>query len=138
MDASEVGVYDGDTSYPERTRLRKQARLLITNPDMLHCSILPHHKTMHRILCHLQYVVIDEAHAYCGAFGCHAAIIFRRLRRICECVYGIAPTFVVSSATMSSPKELAFNLVGLKDFVEVTECFVCTSCMLCSLYAQRF
>jgi ATP-dependent helicase YprA (DUF1998 family) len=80
-----MGVYDGDTPYKDRTRLRSNARLLITNPDMLHISILRRHKEQFsRILSNLRYIVIDEAHIYKGPFGCHMALILRRLRRLCS------------------------------------------------------
>ncbi|KAL0888338.1 hypothetical protein Bca101_012321 [Brassica carinata] len=79
-----MGVYDGDTPYKDRTWLRNNGRLLITNPDMLHMSILPLHGQFRRILSNLRYIVIDEAHTYKGAFGCHTALILRRLRRLCS------------------------------------------------------
>ncbi|PPR86253.1 hypothetical protein GOBAR_AA34434 [Gossypium barbadense] len=100
-----IGVYDGDTSQKERTWLRENARLLITNPDMLHMAILPLHRQFSRILSNLSFVVIDEAHAYKGAFGCHTALILRRLRRLCSHVYGSDPSFVFCTATSSNPRE---------------------------------
>ncbi|XP_038726130.1 uncharacterized ATP-dependent helicase YprA-like isoform X2 [Tripterygium wilfordii] len=108
-----MGIYDGDTSQSERTRLRDEARLLITNPDMLHMSILPIHGKFSQILSNLRYVVIDEAHAYKGAFGCHAALILRRLRRICSHVYGSDPSFVFSTATSANPREHCMELASL-------------------------
>ncbi|KAL6182984.1 hypothetical protein ACLB2K_044395 [Fragaria x ananassa] len=107
-----VGIYDGDTNQQERTRLRQNARLLITNPDMLHVSILPHHRKFGRILANLRYVVIDEAHVYKGAFGCHTALILRRLRRLCSHVYGSTP-FVFSTATSANPREHCMELANL-------------------------
>ncbi|XP_022728829.1 uncharacterized protein LOC111284419 isoform X3 [Durio zibethinus] len=108
-----IGVYDGDTSQKERTWLRDNARLLITNPDMLHMSILPLHRQFSRILSNLRFVVIDEAHAYKGAFGCHTALILRRLRRLCSHVYGSDPSFVFCTATSANPREHCMELANL-------------------------
>ncbi|XP_065879088.1 uncharacterized protein [Euphorbia lathyris] len=108
-----VGIYDGDTSKMERRWLRDNARVLITNPDMLHMSILPFHKEFNRILSNLRFVVIDEAHAYRGAFGCHTTFIFRRLRRICSHVYGSDPSFIFSTATSANPREHCMELANL-------------------------
>ncbi|XP_021731008.1 uncharacterized protein LOC110697909 isoform X2 [Chenopodium quinoa] len=108
-----IGVYDGDTSQKERNQLRDNARLLITNPDMLHMSILPYHGQFQRILSNLKYVVFDEAHAYKGAFGCHTSLILRRLRRLCSHVYGSDPSFIFSTATSANPREHAMELANL-------------------------
>ncbi|OMO52842.1 hypothetical protein CCACVL1_29059 [Corchorus capsularis] len=116
-----IGVYDGDTPQKERTWLRDNARLLITNPDMLHMSILPFHREFSRILTNLRFfvflllsfVVIDEAHAYKGAFGCHTALILRRLRRLCSHVYGSDPSFVFCTATSANPREHCMELANL-------------------------
>ncbi|KAL2935519.1 ATP-dependent helicase HRQ1 [Bienertia sinuspersici] len=108
-----IGVYDGDTSQEQRNWLRDNARLLITNPDMLHMSILPFHRQFQRILSNLKFVVFDEAHAYKGAFGCHTALILRRLRRLCSHVYGSDPSFVFSTATSANPREHAMELANL-------------------------
>nr|XP_015900835.1 uncharacterized ATP-dependent helicase YprA isoform X4 [Ziziphus jujuba var. spinosa] len=108
-----IGVYDGDTPKEERKWLRDNVRLLITNPDMLHMSILPHHKQFERILSNLRFVVVDEAHAYKGAFGCHTALILRRLRRLCSHVYGSDPSFVFSTATSANPLEHCKELANL-------------------------
>eukprot|EP00268_Persea_americana_P046729 TRINITY_DN4827_c0_g1_i4.p1 TRINITY_DN4827_c0_g1~~TRINITY_DN4827_c0_g1_i4.p1 ORF type:complete len:647 (-),score=103.78 TRINITY_DN4827_c0_g1_i4:92-2032(-) len=108
-----VGVYDGDTSQADRAWLRDNARLLITNPDMLHMSILPCHRQFQRILSNLRFVVIDEAHAYKGAFGCHTALILRRMRRICSHVCGSHPSFVFCTATSANPREHAMELANL-------------------------
>ncbi|XP_039057043.1 uncharacterized ATP-dependent helicase YprA isoform X2 [Hibiscus syriacus] len=108
-----IGVYDGDTSQKERTWLRENARLLITNPDMLHMAILPLHRQFSRILSNLSFVVIDEAHAYKGAFGCHTALILRRLRRLCSHVYGSDPSFVFCTATSANPCEHCMELANL-------------------------
>ncbi|KAL9433387.1 hypothetical protein AB3S75_028256 [Citrus x aurantiifolia] len=114
FDASiDIGVYDGDTSQKDRMWLRDNARLLITNPDMLHMSILPYHGQFSRILSNLRFVVIDEAHAYKGAFGCHTALILRRLRRLCSHVYGSDPSFVFSTATSANPREHCMELANL-------------------------
>uniref|UniRef100_A0A803N367 Uncharacterized protein n=1 Tax=Chenopodium quinoa TaxID=63459 RepID=A0A803N367_CHEQI len=108
-----IGVYDGDTSQKDRNQLRDSARLLITNPDMLHMSILPYHGQFQRILSNLKYVVFDEAHAYKGAFGCHTSLILRRLRRLCSHVYGSEPSFIFSTATSANPREHAMELANL-------------------------
>ncbi|XP_043697479.1 ATP-dependent helicase HRQ1-like, partial [Telopea speciosissima] len=108
-----IGVYDGDTSQKDRKWLRDSARLLISNPDMLHMSILPYHGQFQRILSNLRFVIIDEAHAYKGAFGCHTSLILRRLRRLCCHVYGSDPSFVFSTATSANPREHAMELVSL-------------------------
>ncbi|XP_027124486.1 uncharacterized protein [Coffea arabica] len=108
-----IGIYDGDTSQQDRMWLRDNARMLITNPDMLHVSILPSHGHFRRILSNLRFVVVDEAHYYKGAFGCHTALILRRLRRICTHVYGSDPSFVFSTATSANPKEHAMELANL-------------------------
>ncbi|XP_016545610.2 uncharacterized ATP-dependent helicase YprA isoform X2 [Capsicum annuum] len=108
-----IGVYDGDTSQMDRKRLRDNARLLITNPDMLHVSILPCHVQFSRILSNLRFVIVDEAHSYKGAFGCHTALILRRLRRLCSHVYGSNPSFIFSTATSGNPMEHSKELSSL-------------------------
>ncbi|XP_018685896.1 uncharacterized protein LOC103993793 isoform X1 [Musa acuminata AAA Group] len=110
----EIGVYDGDTSKENRKLIRDGARLLITNPDMLHMSILPFHRQFQRILSNLRYIVIDETHAYKGAFGCHTALILRRLCRICSHVYGSDPSFIFCTATSANPREHAMVLSNLQ------------------------
>lgn len=115
VDASlDIGVYDGDTSPKDRIWLRDNARLLITNPDMLHMSILPFHGQFRRILSNLRFVIVDEAHSYKGAFGCHTAHILRRLRRLCSHVYGSDPSFVLCTATSANPQEHAMELANLR------------------------
>ncbi|KAI0525197.1 hypothetical protein KFK09_004589 [Dendrobium nobile] len=109
-----VGIYDGDTSQMHRTWIRDNARVLITNPDMLHLSILPYHAKFQRILSNLRIIVIDEAHTYKGAFGCHTALILRRLRRICLHVHGSNPLFIFCTATSANPREHAMELAGLR------------------------
>ncbi|XP_057952391.1 uncharacterized protein LOC131146670 isoform X2 [Malania oleifera] len=108
-----IGVYDGDTSPEDRVWLRDNARLLITNPDMLHMSILPLHEQFRRILSNLRFVVIDEAHVYKGAFGCHTALILRRLRRLCSHVYSSDPSFIFCTATSANPREHVMELANL-------------------------
>lgn len=108
----DIGVYDGDVREDARAEVRADARLIITNPDMLHVSILPSHKQWVRFLSGLRYVVIDEAHAYSGVFGSHVALIMRRLRRLCSELYGSSPQFIISSATVANPSEHARDLIG--------------------------
>jgi len=106
-----AGVYDGDTPPPARRKLRDAANLLITNPDMLHQGILPHHARWGRFFSSLRYVVVDELHAYRGIFGSHVANVLRRLRRIAS-HYGAEPQFLLTSATIANPAEHAERLVG--------------------------
>ncbi|KAJ0981938.1 hypothetical protein J5N97_010193 [Dioscorea zingiberensis] len=110
----DIGIYDGDTSQEHRIWIRDNARLLITNPDMLHMSILPYHGQFQRILINLRFVVLDETHMYKGAFGCHTALILRRLKRICSHVYGSDPSFIFSTATSANPREHAMALANLR------------------------
>jgi len=114
-----VATFDGDTPQVERASIKRQAKVLLTNPDMLHIGILPNHQLWARLFRHLKYVVIDEAHIYRGVFGSHMANILRRLQRICA-FYGSRPQFICCSATIANPKEHAQNLVGLP-FEVVTE-----------------
>jgi len=107
-----IATFDGDTPKAERSRIKRQARIVLTNPDMLHLAILPNHQSWSRLFRHLSYIVIDEAHVYRGVFGSHAANVIRRLRRICA-LYGSNPQFICCSATIANPKEHAQNLVGL-------------------------
>ncbi|MEK7816742.1 MAG: DEAD/DEAH box helicase, partial [Actinomycetota bacterium] len=106
------GVYDGDTPATHRPQLRKRANVLLTNPDMLHVGILPHHDNWGDFFFNLRYVVIDEAHTYRGVFGSHVANVIRRLRRICA-IYGSSPQFILTTATIANPAELATALTGL-------------------------
>ena len=108
----EIAVYDGDTPGNSRADIRLKARIILSNPDMLHVSILPFHQKWGRFLRHLEYVVIDEAHIYRGVFGSHLANIIRRLRRLCR-YYGSSPQFILSSATIASPGVHAQSLTGL-------------------------
>ncbi len=109
---AELATFDGDTPQAERAEIRKHARLILTNPDMLHIGILPNHQSWSRLLRHLRYVVIDEAHIYRGVFGSHVAGVLRRLRRLCH-LYGSNPQFICCSATIANPGEHAERLVGL-------------------------
>lgn len=104
-------VYDGDTPADLRRTIRDRARAVLTNPDMLHQSILPNHDRWRRLFSSLRFVVIDEMHTYRGVFGSHVANVIRRLQRICR-YYGSAPQFVFTSATIANPGELAENLIG--------------------------
>ena len=104
-----LGVYDGDTPRRERERIRRQARLIITNPDMLHHTMLPHHTRWTPFWRGLRYVVIDEMHIYRGIFGAHVANVLRRLRRVTH-FYGARPQVVLTSATVGNPRELAQRL----------------------------
>ncbi len=108
----ECATFDGDTPRAERTEIRKRARIILTNPDMLHIGILPNHKSWAGLLSHLSYVVIDEAHTYRGVFGSHLSEILRRLRRLCA-FYGSSPQFICCSATIANPGEHAERLAGL-------------------------
>ena len=108
----EAQVYDGDTPPDVRRRVRRQGRVVVTNPDMLHAGILPHHGKWASFFRSLRYVVVDELHTYRGVFGSHVANVLWRLRRICE-HYGTEPTFVGTSATIANPEALARSLTGL-------------------------
>jgi len=104
-------VYDGDTPSHNRARIRRQANLVLTNPDMLHVGILPYHGKWHEFLGNLRYVVIDELHTYRGIFGSHVACVLRRLRRMCR-HYGSDPQIISCSATIANPIELGERLTG--------------------------
>src|SRR3990170_8328074 len=104
-------TYDGDTPQDARRAVRGRANLVLTNPDMLHSGILPHHTKWLNLFQNLRYVVIDELHAYRGVFGSHLANVLRRLQRICR-HYGSAPQFIMASATIANPRELAERLTG--------------------------
>ena len=96
-----IGTYDGDTPQARRGRLRQHGQIILTNPDMLHQGILPHHARWNRFFSRLRYVVIDEVHAYRGVFGSHLSCVLRRLERICR-HYGASPQFICCSATISA------------------------------------
>ena len=108
----EIGVftYDGDTPQDARRAIRGRAHVVLSNPDMIHSGILPHHPRWAKLFENLRYVVIDELHAYRGVFGSHLTNVLRRMRRICQ-HYRSSPTFICSSATIANPKELAEALV---------------------------
>lgn len=107
-----AGTYDGDTPATTRRKLRTEANVILTNPEMLHQGILPYHSRWGKFFSDLKYVVMDEIHTYRGIFGSNVANVLRRLRRVCE-HYGSSPTFVCCSATIANPKELAENLLSL-------------------------
>jgi DEAD/DEAH box helicase domain-containing protein len=104
-------TYDGDTPQDARRAIRERANIVLTNPDMLHTGILPHHTKWAKCFENLRYFVIDELHFYRGVYGSHLANIIHRLRRICN-FYGSSPTFICSSATISNPKQLAEDITG--------------------------
>jgi DEAD/DEAH box helicase domain-containing protein len=106
-----VQAYDGDTPSGRRARIRDNARVIVTNPDMLHVGILPYHTRWRRLLANLRYVVIDEMHHYRGVFGSHVANVLRRLQRLCR-FYGSTPRYVCCSATIANPDDLATRLTG--------------------------
>jgi DEAD/DEAH box helicase domain-containing protein len=103
-------TYDGDTPQTARKAIRLAGHIVVTNPEMLHCGILPHHTKWVKLFENLRYVVIDELHQYRGVFGSHLANVVRRLKRICS-FYGSSPRFVLCSATIANPKELAEKIV---------------------------
>jgi DEAD/DEAH box helicase domain-containing protein len=104
-------TYDGDTPQDARKAIRQRASVVMTNPDMLHSGILPHHTKWAKLFENLRYVIIDELHYYRGVYGSHVANLLRRLQRICE-FYGTKPQFICSSATIANPRELAESLTG--------------------------
>ena len=106
-----TSTYDGDTPATVRSVVRAAGQVVITNPDMLHAAILPHHTKWFKLFENLQFVVIDELHTYRGLFGSHLANVIRRLRRICA-HYGSSPTFICASATIANPGDLAERLIG--------------------------
>jgi DEAD/DEAH box helicase domain-containing protein len=106
-----VFTYDGDTPQDARRAIRSRAHVVLSNPDMVHSGILPHHPRWAKLFENLKYVVIDELHAYRGVFGSHLSNIIRRLQRVCR-HYGSNPTFICSSATIANPRELAERLTG--------------------------
>ena len=112
LDGLRVATYDGDTPSEERDWVRGHANFVLTNPDMLHHSMLPGHARWAPFLRRLQFVVIDELHHYRGLFGAHVALVIRRLRRICE-RYGASPTFLLASATASDPAMTAERITGV-------------------------
>ncbi len=109
-----VDTYDGDTSPGRRTAIREGGHIVMTNPDMLHTGVLPHHTRWRRLFSSLEYVVIDELHTYRGLFGSQVANVIRRLKRVCA-FYGSHPTFICASATIANPRELAQRLLEEDD-----------------------
>ncbi|HRW19879.1 MAG TPA: DUF1998 domain-containing protein, partial [Dermatophilaceae bacterium] len=107
-----AATYDGDTEPDERRWVREHAAYVLTNPDLLHHSLLPGHEHWAPFLRALRYVVVDECHVYRGVFGSHVALVLRRLRRVCE-RYRVAPTFVLASATVAEPAAHAERLIGM-------------------------
>jgi len=112
--AARPAIYDGDTPAERRRDIRRRANLVLTNPDMLHLGILPNHRAWGDFFANLAVVVVDEAHVYRGVFGSHVANVLRRLRRVAE-AYGTEPRFLLASATIANPGELARRLTGLDD-----------------------
>ena len=107
-----AAIYDGDTPSERRWQIRKWANVILTNPDMLHVGVLPHHDRWADVLHNLRYVVVDEAHVYRGVFGSHVGNVLRRLRRLAH-VYGAEPQLLLASATIANPGELAAGLAGI-------------------------
>lgn len=105
-------TYDGDTPQSARKAIRQAGHIVVTNPDMLHSGILPHHTKWTKLFENLKYIVIDEVHHYRGVFGSHLANVIRRLMRICE-FYGSKPQFICCSATIANPAELASRITGV-------------------------
>src|SRR6059058_1411916 len=106
-----AAIYDGDTPGERRWQIRRWANLILTNPDMLHVGVLPHHDRWGDVLSNLRYVVVDEAHVYRGVFGSHVGNVLRRLRRLAR-AYGTEPRLILTSATIANPVELAEELTG--------------------------
>ena len=117
-DSFGVFTYDGDTPGDARKAIRERGHIILSNPDMLHTGILPHHTKWTRVFENLRYIVLDELHTYRGVFGSHLANVLRRLRRIAE-FYGSKPQFICCSATIANPGELAAQLI--EDQVQVVE-----------------
>ncbi|MCC7118452.1 MAG: DEAD/DEAH box helicase, partial [Anaerolineales bacterium] len=103
-------IYDGDTPQTQRPAIRKNANIVLSNPDMLHTGILPHHANWIDFFSNLKFIVIDEAHTYRGVFGSHVANVIRRLKRVAK-FYEANPQFILASATIGNPKELAEKLI---------------------------
>ena len=107
-----AAIYDGDTESERRWQIRRWANLILSNPDMLHVGVLPHHDRWGDVLSNLRYVIVDEAHVYRGVFGSHVANVLRRLRRLAR-IYGAEPQFLLASATIANPGELVERLLGV-------------------------
>jgi DEAD/DEAH box helicase domain-containing protein len=104
-------IYDGDTPTEQRWQIRKWSNAILTNPDMVHIGLLPNHERWGEVLANLRFVVVDEAHVYRGVFGSHVANVLRRLRRMAR-IYGSEPQFLLATATIANPGELAEELLG--------------------------
>jgi DEAD/DEAH box helicase domain-containing protein len=113
LDELRHAIYDGDTPRDDRPGIRRRSNLVLTNPDMVNMGLLAHHKGWGDFLSNLDWVVVDEAHTYRGVFGSHVANVLRRLRRVAR-LYGSQPTFVLASATIANPVELAEALTGTR------------------------
>jgi DEAD/DEAH box helicase domain-containing protein len=113
-------TYDGDTPANVRQVIRRAGHIVISNPDMLHTGILPHHTKWVKLFENLRYIVIDEVHNYRGVFGSHVANVLRRLLRICR-FYGSNPQFICASATIANPRELALRVTGAEDLTLIDE-----------------
>src|SRR5262249_19650576 len=109
-----VDTYDGDTPPGRRTAIREGGHIVLSNPDMLHTGILPHHTKWRRLFSSLDYVVVDQLHSYRGLFGRQVANVFRRLKRVCD-FYGSAPRFICASATIANPRQLAERVLEEED-----------------------
>src|SRR5436309_8193072 len=108
-----AAIYDGDTEAERRWQVRKWANVILSNPDMLHVGVLPHHDRWGDVLTNLAYLVVDEAHVYRGVFGSHVGNVLRRLLRLAR-VYGAEPQVLLASATIANPGELATSLAGIE------------------------
>src|SRR6202012_3449126 len=108
-------IYDGDTPRQAPSAIRKRSNLIIPNPDMPHVGILPHHAAWGDLFANLAFVVVDEAHVYRGVFGSHVGNVLRRLRRPAA-IHGSEPRFLLASATIANPVDLAETLTGLSPF----------------------
>ncbi len=108
--ALRIGLYDGDTPQAHRAAIRRDSSIVISNPDMLHAGMLPHHTRWSELFANLRWIVLDELHTYRGVFGSHVANVLRRLRRLCN-FYGSDPRFICASATIANPQELAQGLI---------------------------
>lgn len=120
IDGWRISTLDGDSDPDERRYAREFASYVLTNPDMLHRSILPNHARYARLLGRLTHVIVDEAHRYKGVFGAHVSAVLRRLRRLAA-AHGASPTFICASATISEPDVVASSLIGADDVVAVTD-----------------
>ena len=118
VDRARPAIYDGDTPREQRSAIRRNANVVLTNPDMLHLGILPNHPAWANFLSNLAVVVVDEAHVYRGVFGSHVGNVLRRLRRVAG-AYGTEPRILMASATIGNPGELAERLSGLEDFTVI-------------------